>query len=218
MLNRTLYSRLMNCPICNRKLVEEDEVLICPAGHGTLMTGKLLGELRRLNVPDEAPTAKLPDDKKSLICPNCSKRMQKVNYNDTEIIIDACTNCPYRWLDAGEVEKIKDFKPKLSPEDLLFLEGLREKTATLTGRSATNDDPNPEVLLSSGVWGGAIRGGAAGDDRRTLGYLVGAATYGLIAGAFKSKFIRIIAPFVVIGFIILGYLIIRQIQIIISGK
>lgn len=210
----------MNCPFCNKPLTEKDGVFVCPAGHGTLMAGKLLGELKQLNIPDEVPTTETQaDSQKTIACPHCGSQMQKVNYNDTGIVIDVCTNCPYRWLNAGEIKKIEDFKPKINPQDLLFLESLKEKTEAVAANVDAEDTENPEVPLYSGGWGGLIRGGwAAGNDNRTLGWITGAAMYGLIVGIMKSKVVRIIAPFVILGFIILGYLILKQVHIITSSK
>src|SRR5436305_4122052 len=154
----------MRCPICNSPLTETDGVFMCPLGHGTLMSGKLLGELKELNIPDEAPSTLAQDTaKKSLNCPHCSAPMQKVNYNDTGIIIDSCTNCPYRWLAAGEIEKIEEYKPNIHPQDLLFLVGLQDKTRALaSGNTDTGGDVNPEVPLYAGGLGGVIRGDMAG--------------------------------------------------------
>jgi Zn-finger nucleic acid-binding protein len=205
----------MQCPVCSSELVQKDEVFVCPKGHGTLMAGKLLGELKQLNIPDETPTSQTQvDANKPLVCPHCSAQMQKVNYNDSGIIIDACTNCAYRWLAAGEIKKIEDYKPSIHPQDLLFLEGLKEKTDAVAASETQEDTENPDVPLYSGGWGGLIRGGwAAGNDNRTLGWILGAGMYGLIVGIIKSKVVRVIAPFVILGFIILGYLIYKQVRI-----
>ncbi len=205
----------MKCPLCRSELVEKDEVFVCPKDHGTLMAGKLLGGLKQLNISDETHTSQAQGNtNKPLVCPHCSAQMQKVNYNDSGIIIDACTNCAYRWLNAGEIKKIEDFKPSIHPQDLLFLTSLKEKTDTVATSTAQEDTENPEVPLYSGGWGGLIRGGwAAGNDNRTLGWITGAAMYGLIVGIMKSKVVRVIAPFAIIGFIILGYLIYKQVRI-----
>lgn len=209
----------MHCPTCNRELIEKDSIFICPAGHGTLMAGKLLGELKQLDIPDEpAAGGARSDDKKILTCPHCSGQMQKVNYNDCGIIIDACTNCPYRWLDAGEIKKIEDFKPNIHPQDLLFLEGLREKTEAIAVHINAEDTENPEVPLYGGKWGGLARGLMAGDDKRTLGWLLGAGMYSLIVGIIRSKVVRVIAPFVIIGLAILFYLIFKAMRVIVQGR
>jgi len=184
------------------------------------MSGKLLGELKELNIPDETPSAQSQDTaKKNLICPHCSAPMQKVNYNDTGIIIDSCTNCPYRWLAAGEIEKIEEYKPNIHPQDLLFLVGLQEKSKALASDNTdTGGDVNPEVPLYVGVLGGSIRGYMAGSDSRTLGWLTGAGMYGLITGMIKSKVVRIIAPIVILGFIVLGYMLLKQLNGVFSSR
>ena len=185
---------------------------MCPSGHGTLMSGKLLGELKELRIPDEAPS-NLPQNSvnKSLICPYCSTPMQKVNYNGTDIIIHSCPNCPYRWLDAGEIEKIEDFKPNIHPQDLLFLVSLQEKTRALSNNDT--DNPNPDVPLNS-----AGLSGVAGEDLSTLGWLMGTGMYSLIVGILRSKVVRIIAPLIILGFIVLGYRILKQLNIVFSSR
>ncbi|SRR5258708_7907939 len=210
----------MHCPICNNLLTETDGVFMCPSGHGTLMSGKLLGELKELHIPDEAPSAQAQDTaEKNVTCPHCSAPMQKVNYNNTGILIDSCTNCPYRWLAAGEIAKIEEYKPNIHPQDLLFLVGLQEKTKTLASNDTATGNPlDPEVPLYTGGLGGSIRGYMAGSDSRTLGWLTGAGMYGLIIGILKSKVVRIVAPIVVLGLIILGYLIFRQLNAVFSSR
>jgi Zn-finger nucleic acid-binding protein len=188
---------------------------MCPSGHGTLMSGKLLGELKELRIPDELASGSANNNaNKSLICPHCSAPMQPVNYNDTGIIIHSCTNCPYRWLDAGETEKIEDYKPNIHPQDLLFLVSLQEKTRALSNDgTATGANPNPDVPINSGALGVL-----ASDDPGTLGWLAGAGMYSLITGMLKSKVVRIIAPLIMLGFIILGYLILKQLNTVFSSR
>src|SRR6266436_2898613 len=157
----------MRCPICKSLLTAKGDVFICPSGHGTLMSGKLLGELQERHIRDEASSnSQQVNIKKQLICPHCSARMQKVNYNNTGILIDSCASCPYRWLNAGEIEKIEAYKPNILPQDLLFLVGLQEKTRVLSNSDTVRgNNPNPEVPFKSGAWGGM-----AGDDPSTLGW------------------------------------------------
>lgn len=200
---------VMKCPVCQQTLVGRDGVFVCPSSHGTLIPGKLLGSLKQINIDDTALTTQHKSSNHQILCPHCGHTMQKSNYNSTGIIIDACVNCPYRWLDAGEVKKIKDFKPKLDPESLLYLLGFENQIKA----SKAADNMNPDVPLSDGVAGGIIKGGiVAGDDNRTLGYLLGAGLYGLIVGIIKSKFIRILSPFIILFFIILFYLLLKQIN------
>lgn len=201
----------MNCPICRQSLTKNKGVLVCTAGHGTLMSGKILGELKNHNLGDYPTTSKsVVNSQQGIICPNCSASMHKVDYNSTGILIDSCANCPYRWLDAGEIAKIETFKPKINPEDLNFLEELKQKTDELS--TVTTEDPNPRLPLYSSGWGGLIRGNMAGNSRRTLGLLAFTGISGLVVGIKNSKLVRVVAPFFIIGFIILGYLIYQQVR------
>ncbi|QQS18042.1 zf-TFIIB domain-containing protein [Candidatus Saccharibacteria bacterium] len=166
----------------------------------------------KVEVMETDTSAPIPKRDSELVCPHCGAIMNRVDYNSTGIIIDSCIKCHYRWLDRGEFGKIIEFKPRINPDDLLFLLDLKLKTEAIVTKGS--DDPNPEVPLSSGVLGGLIRGNMAGDSRRTLSYLAGAGISGLIIGIIKSRFIRVLAPFIIIGFIILGYLIMKQMQLI----
>ena len=78
---------------------------------------------------------------------------------------------------------------------------------------AARNNPNPEVPFKSGAWGGM-----AGDDPSTLGWLAGVGMYSLIVGMFKSKVVRVVAPIVILGFIVLGYLLFKQYNAIFSSR
>jgi Zn-finger nucleic acid-binding protein len=96
------------CPICQKTMTLVGNSHICPDGHGILVTGAVLDKLHdneldlKLDI-DPSKTA----EHKQLTCPNCHNPMEPTQYQGGAVQIDSCTNCPYRWLDAGEVAKIQ---------------------------------------------------------------------------------------------------------------
>jgi biotin transporter BioY len=85
---------------------------------------------------------------------------------------------------------------------------LQQKTIDLAkAASEPDDNPNPEVPIYSGETGGYVRG-----------YILGAGMYGLITGIIKSKLVRVIAPFIIAVFIVLGYLLYKQISMVYSSR
>ena len=64
---------------------------MCPDGHGTLVTGKYLSDIEISPYLDETKNTRSVDSKHQVVCPYCSVKMHKVDYNSTDIIIDACT-------------------------------------------------------------------------------------------------------------------------------
>lgn len=141
----------MNCPVCGKKLVEQKEgYLICPAGHGALVDAKYLrSQKMKPLAEDEINQLELPAQRMSnIICPHCQHWMQKSNYNDSGIIIDACTNCEYRWLDTDEVKRVKKLKLHTNPNELLFVDEINQKLSKTSGQKdqlVAPSTPNIEV-------------------------------------------------------------------------
>ena len=103
--------RTLACPFCSEKLVEGEHLLECPAGHGCLLTGKQMLQLRnlpardiraQLSHPPHAPDAR-PE---RIACPYCTHAMKPSTYQATSVVIDICDKCGYRWLDAGELTSL----------------------------------------------------------------------------------------------------------------
>lgn len=92
----------MQCPRCQADLRGEDGQYRCEKGHGVLLSGAQLIRLKkpiaRRRILTEAQLAEEP----GADCPNCMLGMKPVNYQQTGIVIDACVQCGYRWLDNGE--------------------------------------------------------------------------------------------------------------------
>lgn len=182
----------MHCPVCKQTLNQKGTTLFCPNNHGQLVTGKFLSAIEESETNINSVTANnASNSRHKIMCPNCTNAMQKVDYNSNGIVIDACTNCHYRWLDMGEIRKIKNFKPTFKSEDLLFLMDIDAKTKTITNGA----NHNPKIPLFN-----TKRVVSAGDSTRSLGVLSGMALYGIITGMIKSKFLRIVIPLMLIFF------------------
>jgi len=102
--------RTMLCPICQKQLLEGDQWLECPDGHGSLVTGGQLIEMREGDGDDAAvrayDTGANVTDHAKIACPYCGSEMVPSHYQSTETIIDVCTKCMFRWLDSGELKRI----------------------------------------------------------------------------------------------------------------
>ncbi|MGZ6005056.1 MAG: zf-TFIIB domain-containing protein [Candidatus Saccharimonadales bacterium] len=93
------------CPICQKTMTIHDNWQICPAGHGILVNGK---DLTRLHAKELVINPLPANDQKHayLKCPFCRHQMENVDYEETHTMIDSCTFCTFRWLDANEIAKI----------------------------------------------------------------------------------------------------------------
>lgn len=126
------YNPLMLCPACHEKLTETGpDALICPQGHGALVTAKLLrgdavGDDAKVQAAEAAQPGK--DERAGgMACPHCGALMTETNYVGSGVMIDVCLACPYRWLDAGELKKIRARHAKnnmISPAGWAAISGL----------------------------------------------------------------------------------------------
>ena len=115
----------MNCPKCKTptalvetELVEANIVARpsqCPTCKGRLFH---TGDLKRIEdtvvLKPFEPPASIPTSRtqhKTMRCPRCPDRpiMRKVsNQRHEEVITDVCPKCESVWLDAGELERIRE--------------------------------------------------------------------------------------------------------------
>lgn len=100
------------CPICHNNMNEYRHWHECPNGHGQLILGaKLTDAETKQEALSEKDTKQDNEKHQNLVCPACGKNMTPVNYGGSKTVIDACTSCYYRWLDAGELKSIHS-RPK----------------------------------------------------------------------------------------------------------
>ncbi len=94
------------CPLCQAKLINTGRYFVCPKGEGMLLTGSMLTKLREASskLPKISVTAR--DRSGTLDCPSCGNSMEHVAYNGSRTMIDSCSHCAYRWLDAGELNTL----------------------------------------------------------------------------------------------------------------
>jgi Zn-finger nucleic acid-binding protein len=107
----------MQCPICKNSMVilELDKVEIdyCPSCKGIWLDGGELELLIESNKDEKhfshLKMAKNVDEKKYR-CPICGKKMDKVEYENTEIIIDKCKKDHGLWFDKGKLNSLLSIK------------------------------------------------------------------------------------------------------------
>ncbi len=103
----------MNCPVCNNSMVilelNQVEIDYCSACKGIwLDNGEL--ELIFSNSNDKKLgdlfSIKNNSDEAKRKCPVCKKKMDKVEFETTGIILDRCTNNHGLWFDNGELKAL----------------------------------------------------------------------------------------------------------------
>lgn len=103
----------MQCPVCKNSMVilELDKVEIdyCTVCKGIWLDG---GELELLSgsavKKDKSSWYKSVKDvkEKKYRCPICNKKMDKVEFGDSKVIIDKCKNEHGLWFDKGELNTL----------------------------------------------------------------------------------------------------------------
>lgn len=196
----------MLCPKCSQPLSKQKNgMLLCPLGHGRLMSGKHLKDIKDVpSAPSHTPTA---NTNKTISCPHCSSDMHKVNYNNTDVIIDACASCHYRWLDAGEVEKIQTHKPEIPAEDLMFIVGVDEQIRESS--QVDTKDPNPRLPLQGSYRAGSeVVGAVSGNSGKVrLAAIFGQGLFGFLKGMTHSRTSRILTLITVVALGLTFYLV-----------
>ena len=107
--------RKVECPRCWVEMVRHEvevfgpniEVDICPKCEGTWLDSrelhKVLGDRNLANYLTKEIGTK---SESPLVCPRCRHLMDLELADDVEV--DVCLNCNGVWLDAGELESLKD--------------------------------------------------------------------------------------------------------------
>lgn len=103
----------MNCPVCKSSMVilELDKVEIdyCPGCKGIWLDGGELDLLIGSSSNDIESTWFKPAkeiNEKKYRCPICKKKMDKVEFADSKVIIDKCKNNHGFWFDKGELNSL----------------------------------------------------------------------------------------------------------------
>lgn len=108
----------LNCPVCQTSLKRGKSWLACPNGHGYLITGTQMIEVRQDSATPEKQLAAIfgrtpkvytpvtASDHGHLICPFCKNQMAAQPFQLTSIILDVCQHCPYRWIDGTELNSV----------------------------------------------------------------------------------------------------------------
>lgn len=95
----------LKCPICSEPMASNNLWHVCPDAHGVLISGRELIGVRNGTIKIPVSVDKAVEHG-ALTCPNCQHPMSLVDYEGTGVEIDSCENCPYRWLDANEIDRL----------------------------------------------------------------------------------------------------------------
>ena len=190
----------MQCPTCQLQLTQKADFFTCTSNCGMLISPKQLREHDSIDEQD-AKLSNGRDPNKPIRCPSCTSIMDQVNYNGTGIIIESCGTCHYKWLDSGELTKIQNYKPDMSPEDLFFL-------LDTDGKMQGTDDGLKDTSVpgyAQGYVGGVGRSLNAGKSHRTVGWMGAGFVYGsvrtLLKGSMPQRLILLFACFLLGVFI-----------------
>lgn len=97
---------IFNCPKCSNRLDPDYQYYKCPNSHGILLKGFALPLVKQGEIPNSSNYLSKLNTTEIIACPACNADMSKVSYAGSNTTIDSCTNCPYRWLDRGELAPI----------------------------------------------------------------------------------------------------------------
>ncbi|MGI9027634.1 MAG: zf-TFIIB domain-containing protein [Candidatus Saccharimonadales bacterium] len=129
---------LMYCPVCNSPLqILLSGCYICPKGEGALVTaGHLLDQNEDLieKLKSAPQTVEGPNNhfEHVVVCPSCSSITYRVNYGPSNLHIDTCLQCHYRWIDRDEFKKIKDHHAQLRNADYDLLMEIEKQMSKLS--------------------------------------------------------------------------------------
>lgn len=97
------YRTDLKCPLCSEVMVNNEETYyVCPNGHGILLGGNQMQQLFTGKLKPHITHNNPIEHTQPITCPSCGNMMERVAYQGSALIIDSCTKCAYRWLDAGE--------------------------------------------------------------------------------------------------------------------
>jgi len=103
----------MNCPACKNSMIilelNQVEIDYCNSCKGIWLDS---GELELIfsnsdqKSVSESFISKSDNQEVGRRCPNCKKKMEKVEFENSGIILDRCTNNHGLWFDNGELKSL----------------------------------------------------------------------------------------------------------------
>ena len=90
------------CPICKTQLVAGESWMECPKQHGLLIAGGQMIDYRENHTSKYNRPIHKDRRTNGIKCPYCASRMRPTQFQATDIVIDVCTKCAYRWIDEPE--------------------------------------------------------------------------------------------------------------------
>lgn len=118
----------MQCPVCKNSMVilelDKVEIDFCPSCKGIWLDSVELELLTgTLSKSDEANRFKSVKNNNEVKyrCPICKKKMEKVEFGDSKVIIDKCKNDHGLWFDKGELDTLLSDKNFNSNHKVLHL-------------------------------------------------------------------------------------------------
>ena len=98
--------------------IDRVELDHCPACKGVwLDSGEL--EIILENQPLPHIAAETDSAEEKVRCPKCRKKMAKVRFENSEVIIDSCPSSHGLWFDGGEIESLLKAQ-QIDPENRIY--------------------------------------------------------------------------------------------------
>ncbi len=103
----------MLCPVCKSSMVilelDKVEIDFCPSCKGIWLDSGELELLSGSSTKNEKSILFIPAKdlkEKKYKCPICNKKMDKVEFGDSKVVIDKCKNDHGLWFDKGELNTL----------------------------------------------------------------------------------------------------------------
>ena len=114
----------MKCPTCLKELSKKNldsfDIAMCDSCRGMWVDSFTFEEIKHLESPfSDLLKIRIWDDMKehkvtptTKHCPQCTKRLFKSDYADSDVSIDICPSCHSIWFERGELEKVISYIDK----------------------------------------------------------------------------------------------------------
>jgi Zn-finger nucleic acid-binding protein len=104
-------TRSFLCPVCSAQLVDGESWMECPLQHGMLITGEQMREYREGHQTVVKTTDPYKDARETVLhCPYCTSEMVPTHFQGSQLVIDICSKCTYRWVDSLEAAGVLGIK------------------------------------------------------------------------------------------------------------